>query len=56
MSSHSLPRVRHILASGHDFTVVAYDTEGEERTSPNGVKVVDLVPKRPTISPSLVMY
>ena len=46
MSSHSLPRERHILASGHDFTVVVYDIEGEERTSGNGVKVVDLVPKK----------
>jgi hypothetical protein len=46
MSSHSLPRERYILGSGHDFTVVAYDTEREERTNSNGVKIVEHVPKK----------
>lgn len=41
---HSFPRERYVLASDHDFTVVAYDTVLEERTNGDGVKVVENVP------------
>lgn len=42
-NSHNLPRERHVLASSHDFTVVAYDTERGERTDSNGIKVIEHV-------------
>lgn len=45
-NSHNLPRERRVLASGHDFTVVAYDTEREERTDSNGIKVIEHVPAK----------
>jgi hypothetical protein len=45
-NSHSLPRERHILTNDHDFTVVAYDTECEEKIDSNGVKTFELVAKK----------
>ena len=45
-NSHNLPRERHVLASINDFTVVACDTEREEQTDSNGIKVIEHVPTK----------